>query len=141
MHDPRYTAGRMDIPAHEVTVILDGVGRGDPGASARLMEIVYNQLRGLAASYARQNRPDHTLQPTALVHEAFVKIVQSPGLQINDRAHFFAIAATAMRQILSDYARAKRAAKRGGEGDWDRVTLDQIDLPAGADPLDLLALD
>jgi RNA polymerase sigma-70 factor (ECF subfamily) len=131
----------MQSPAQEVTVLLEGVGRGDPGASARLMELVYEQLRGLAAAYAAQQRPDHTLQPTALVHEAFVKLVQSPSARFNDRTHFFAVAATAMRQILTDYARAERAVKRGGGGDWERVSLDQADLPSDDNQLDLIALD
>ena len=115
-------------------------------AAAHLMELVYAELRGLAGSYLRQQRHDHTLQPTALVHEAFIKLVQSPGAKFNDRAHFFAVAATAMRQILMDHARWKRAAKRGGEArnvgqpdDWDRVTLAGVD--SGSREMDLVALD
>jgi RNA polymerase sigma factor (TIGR02999 family) len=134
----------MQSPAQEVTILLEGVGRGDKEAAGRLMELVYEQLRGLAAAYAAQQRPDHTLQPTALVHEAFVKLVQSPSARFNDRTHFFAVAATAMRQILMDYARAERAAKRGGphEGrEWERITLDQVDLPSDDNQLDLIALD
>jgi RNA polymerase sigma factor (TIGR02999 family) len=139
----------MQSPAAEVTILLEGVGRGDSQAAARLMELVYEQLRGLAAAYAAQQRPDHTLQPTALVHEAFVKLVQSPSARFNDRTHFFAVAATAMRQILTDYARAERAAKRGGAGAggagtagaWERITLDQADFPSDDNQLDLLALD
>src|ERR1051325_7730145 len=123
----------MQSPAQEVTILLEGVGRGDKEAAGRLMELVYEQLRGLAAAYAAQQRPDHTLQPTALVHQAFVKLVQSPSARLNGPPHFFAVAAPAMRQILMDYARAERAAKRGGphEGrEWERITLDQVDLPS-----------
>src|SRR5262245_25290265 len=98
----------------EMTVLLERASGGDAAASARLMEVVYGQLRALAGSYAGGRDANHTLQPTALVHEAFIKLVQSPGARFNDRAHFFAVAATAMRQILMDHARRKRAAKRGG---------------------------
>jgi RNA polymerase sigma factor (TIGR02999 family) len=134
----------MDAAGQEITLLLEGVGRGDPGASSRLIELLYAPLRGLAAKYAGQQRPDHTLQPTALVHEAFVKLVQSPSVRFNNRTHFFAVAATVMRQILADYARAERAAKRGGpqQGrEWERITLDQADLPPEDNQLDLVALD
>ncbi len=132
----------MHPGAHEVTLLIERVGRGDPAASSRLMELVYEELRGLAASYQRQHKPNQTLQPTALVHEAFVKIVQSPSASFESRAHFFAVAATAMRQIITDYARAKRAAKRGGDGQWEQVTLDQgVELSPGSDQLDLILLD
>src|SRR5262249_51641531 len=130
----------MTSPAEDVTVLLEGVGRGDSSCAARLMELVYEQLRGLAAAYSAQHRPDHTLQPTALVHEAFVKLVQSPSVRFNDRTHFFAVAPTAMRQILLDYARAERAAKRGG-GEWERISLGQADLASDEGQLDLVALD
>lgn len=103
------------------------------------MEIVYAELRALAGSYARGQRLGHTLQPTALVHEAFVKLVDPPPGGWNDRAHFFAVAATAMRQVLADHARARKAQKRGG--DWERVTLDGTALGEERSELDLVALD
>jgi RNA polymerase sigma factor (TIGR02999 family) len=122
-------------------LLLEKVAGGDPAVTARLMELVYAQLRALAASCSGQQRQDHTLQPTALVHEAFVKLVQSPSAHFNDRTHFFAVAAAAMRQILVDYARAERAAKRGGKGEWQRVSIDHLNLPSDDNQLDLLALD
>jgi RNA polymerase sigma-70 factor (ECF subfamily) len=103
------------------------------------MELVYAELRALAAAYARGQRPGHTLQPTALVHEAFVKLVEAPAGGWNDRAHFFAVAATAMRQVLADHARSRQARKRGG--DWQRITLDGGELGQERDELDLVALD
>jgi RNA polymerase sigma factor (TIGR02999 family) len=127
---------------HEVTLLIDRVGKGDGAASARLMELVYDELRRLASSYHKQHKPNQTLQPTALVHEAFVKIVQSPSASFESRAHFFAVAATAMRQIITDYARAKKAAKRGGDGRWEQVTLDQGEgFTPSADQIDLILLD
>lgn len=124
---------------HEITLLLADVRTGDEAASARLMEIVYAELRALAGSYAKGQRLGHTLQPTALVHEAFVKLVEGSGQEWSDRAHFFAVAATAMRQILTDHARAQRAQKRGGE--WQKVTLDEGALAGGQLDLDLVALD
>ena len=97
---------------------------------------VYAELRALAASYFR-GRGSHTLQPTALVHEAFLRLHQHAG-QVTDRAHFFAIAATAMRQVLIDHARRRRALKRGG-AERERVTLSN--LAAFESPVDLVALD
>jgi RNA polymerase sigma factor (TIGR02999 family) len=131
----------MDPSQKDVTLLLAEAGRGDPAASARLMELVYAELRALAGSYARGQRADHTLQPTALVHEAFVKLVDASQAQWTDRAHFFALAATAMRQILTDHARARAAQKRGG-GVWEKVSLSEAVLheDAGA-AIDLIALD
>jgi RNA polymerase sigma factor (TIGR02999 family) len=130
----------MDPNLENVTLLLAEAGRGDAAASARLMELVYGELRGLAGGYARRQRADHTLQPTALVHEAFMKLVDENATPWNDRAHFFAVAATAMRQILTDHARAKQAQKRGG-GDWEKVTLDDAVMSAEKCELDLVALD
>jgi RNA polymerase sigma factor (TIGR02999 family) len=129
----------MEPSKHDVTLLLADVGRGDPAAAARLMELVYAELRALAGDYARRQRADHTLQPTALVHEAFLKLVDADEAAWNDRAHFFAVAATAMRQILTDHARAKRAQKRGGE--WDKVTLSDVSTAGAKNAIDLIALD
>lgn len=123
----------------DVTVLLHRVAIGDPAASDELLPIVYEDLRALAGSYFRGQRADHTLQPTALVHEAFLRLVKSPGADPKDRGHFFAIAATAMRQILKDHARAKSAAKRDGGG--ARVGLDQITTPSGQAAVDIVELD
>jgi RNA polymerase sigma factor (TIGR02999 family) len=123
----------------EITLLLSRAGAGDANASARLMEVVYEELRALAGSYARGGRPDQTLQPTALVHEAFLRLVDVPAGEWTDRAHFFAVAATAMRQVLADQARRRGAQKRGSG--WDKVTLAGVALPGERDELDLLALD
>lgn len=121
-------------------MLLERVHSGDASASGRLMELVYEELRRLAASYARNQRAGHTLQPTALVHEAFVKLVDAAGSRFHDRAHFFAVAATAMRQILTDHVRRQRAVKRGGEA-WNRVTLDGLHASASENEIDLEALE
>ncbi len=104
-----------------------------------LLPLVYDELRRIAAEYLRQDRPDHTLQPTALVHEAFLKIARSTNPNWRDESHFRAVAAMAMRQILVDHARGRHADKRGG--DRLRVTLSHA--PAGDDGMDfdVLALD
>lgn len=114
-----------------LTDLLEQVRTGDRSAFARLWPIVYEELRVLAARLLRSERPDHTLQPTALVHEAYLRLVdERAGWQ--DRAHFFAIAAQAMRRILVDYARGRLASKRGGAA--RRVSLDgPVDAPAAPD--------
>lgn len=111
-----------------------------PGAHRNTSELqrgVYEALRGLAAAYLRQERPDHTLQPTALVHEAYIKLAGKDDWK--SQTHFQAVAANAMRQILVDHARAKKAQKRGG--DWLRVTLSAEAAAQGAPDIDILALD
>lgn len=118
----------------------DDVTVRDDDAAARLFPMVYDELRRLAASALKGERADHTLQPTALVHEAFLRLADLPDRQWQDRAHFVAVAARAMRRILVDHARARNAVKRGsGE---IRVSLEDVDVPAGegAD-VDLVTLD
>jgi RNA polymerase sigma factor (TIGR02999 family) len=111
---------------------------GDPHALDALVPWVYQELRSLAAKYLRGERPGHTLQPTALTHEAYMRLVRSP-LTPSDRGHFLAIGARVMRQILVEHARTGRREKRGGG--WARVTL-QDDLASGGElSLDVLALD
>jgi RNA polymerase sigma factor (TIGR02999 family) len=101
-------------------------------AVRRLFELVYEELRGLAADVMRAERPDHTLQPTALVHEAYCRLVDGSETSWQNRAHFFGIAARAMREILVEHARKRAAAKRGG--DWQRVTFhDELPLAARSD--------
>ena len=104
-----------------------------------LVELVYTELRDLAGGYARGQRAGHTLQPTALVNEAFLKLAHGANPAWNDRAHFLAVAATAMRQVLTDHARARQAAKRGGA--WEKVSLSELSLGQEAGEIDLLALD
>ncbi len=104
-----------------------------------LLPIVYQELRRLAASYLRRERPGQTLQPTALVHEAYLRLMKDKPDRWKNRAHFCAIAAHAMRQILIEKARARDALKRGGGG--ARVTLDEAMAAGGERTIDLVALD
>ena len=123
---------------HDATLLLARIGQGDSHAAEELLPLVYDELRALAQHYFRGQRPDHTLQPTALVHEAFLKLVRSPTGEWNDRAHFCAVAATAMRQILKNHAREKSALKRGGGA--KRVPLSQVETPSGGSAIDAEAL-
>lgn len=97
----------------EITLLLADLARGSSNAAERLFPLVYRELRRIAAVQMRGERKDHTLEPTALVHEAFLRLAGSTDIQPKNRAHFFAIAAQAMRRILVDYARRRKAAKRG----------------------------
>src|SRR6476661_8324738 len=100
----------------EVTRLLDAAAAGDPKAAADLLPLVYDELRKLAAARMAAESPDHTLQPTALVHEAYLRLVgNGAGAPWNGRGHFFAAAAEAMRRILVEAARRKATAKAGGE--------------------------
>ena len=117
-------AGSPDDSPGDATLILARMRQGDARAASELFDLVYENLRALARSCFQGQQPEHTLQPTALVHEAFVKLAKSSPPTWEDRAHFFAVAATAMRQILKDYARGKRTLKRGAGG--ERVTLSGI---------------
>src|SRR5688572_1490891 len=98
----------------EVTRLLQRMREGDRGALDELMPLVYGELRRMARSFMRQQQPGHTLQPTALVNEAFIKLFQGAAPQFVDRAHFLALMSRVMRQVLVDHARAHGAAKRGG---------------------------
>jgi RNA polymerase sigma factor (TIGR02999 family) len=102
----------QDSARHEVTALLRRWNEGDRQALEILMPLVYKQLRGLAAHYLRAERSDHTLQPTALVHEAYLRLVDQEKVVWQNRAHFYGIAAQMMRRILVDHARRKKAAKR-----------------------------
>ena len=106
-----------------VSELLQAWGRGDVQAGEDLLPVVYRELRRRAAAYLRGERRDHTLQPTALVHEAYVRLVGTERIAWQNRAHFFAVASQMMRRILVDHAREHRAAKRPGAG--VRVTLDE----------------
>lgn len=101
-------------PSGEVTQLLSDARGGAPGAHDQLFAIVYAELRKIAANYMRRERADHTLQATALVHEAYMKLVDQKNVRWQNRAHFFGIAAQMIRRILVDHARGVRAAKRGG---------------------------
>ena len=113
----------------DATGILRAACDGDVAAADRLAPLVYEQLRRVARGQLAHERADHTLDPTALVHEAYLKLIDQTRADVRDRAHFVAIAATAMRRILVDHARAKGAAKRGG--DRERVPLDRAIDPDG----------
>jgi RNA polymerase sigma factor (TIGR02999 family) len=120
-----------------VTLILNRAQAGDPNAARELLPLVYNELRKLAAARMANEGPGHTLQPTALVHEAWLRLTDNdPNAQFANRAHFFAAAAEAMRRILVDRARRKSAGKRGGG--WERINLDRIEIAADADDDTLL---
>jgi RNA polymerase sigma factor (TIGR02999 family) len=127
------------LPRHDVTLALAALTGGDDSAAAHLMDMIYDELRALAGSYFRDQPAAHTLQPTALVHEAFVQVTGRTGAQFENRAHFFAICAVAMRGILADYARKRRAAKRGG--DWERISLENVGSSSAHGFIDALALD
>lgn len=99
---------------HDVTRLLHDWSGGDEQALARLIDLVYPELHRIAAQYLRRERQGHTLQPTALVNEAFLRLAQRPDKQWNDRTHFFAVAARIVRNVLVDHARAREAEKRGG---------------------------
>jgi RNA polymerase sigma factor (TIGR02999 family) len=124
---------------NNVTRILSAIERGDPHAAGQLLPLVYDELRRLAATKLAQETPGQTLQPTALVHEAYLRLVGSDSAPVwNSRGHFFAAAAEAMRRILIDNARRKQSLKRGG--DRRRIDLDDLATAAPAQE-DLLALD
>src|SRR5438132_3000566 len=97
----------------QVTVILEAIGKGEPNAAERLLPLVYDELRKLAAQKMANERPDHTLQPTALVHEAWLRLTGNENAPWHGRSHFIGAAAEAMRRILIDNARRKAAHKRG----------------------------
>src|SRR5208283_6230835 len=133
----------MPVPIPEdqsgpVTELLQQWRQGDEDALRALMPLVYKELRRLAHYHLQSERPDHTLQSTALVHEAYLRLLGSEPVELQNRAHFIAVASRLMRQILVDYARERRAFKRDG---GFRITLDDLaGLPVNGDA-DLLALD
>jgi len=126
---------------HDLTHILSEIESGDPSAAEKLLPLVYDELRKLAAARMASERPDHTLQATALVHEAYVRMVDAqPAPHWNSRGHFFSAAAEAMRRILVESARRKGALKRGG--DRQRVEIDaDIAQTMAAGPNQLLELN
>jgi RNA polymerase sigma factor (TIGR02999 family) len=124
----------------EVTRILSAIEHGDRHAAGQLLPLVYDELRRLAAQKLAQEKPGHTLDATALVHEAYLRLVDTEeARQWDSRGHFFAAAAEAMRRILVDRARRKRSRKRGG--DRVRVAFDETNLAAAAGAEEVLAVD
>jgi RNA polymerase sigma factor (TIGR02999 family) len=123
----------------DVTLLLSALTRGDQGAASKLMPVVYDELRRLAGAYMRRERVDHTLQATALVHEAYLKLVEQRSVNWQSRAHFFGIAAQLMRRILIDHARGHSRQKRGG--DEKKVSLDEAFVLSEQQADELLAVD
>lgn len=133
--------GLSQKSCNQVTELLARWGDGDPQALETLMPLVYEELRRLASSYLRRERDDHTLQSTALVHEAYLRLVGREAPHLQNRSHFFGVAAHLMRQILVDHARNHQAAKRGGPNSF-KLTLDSsLELAQDFQAVDLIALD
>ena len=131
--------GRMPQPSsHDVTVLLQAWSEGDTAALEQLVPLVYDQLHQLARHYMAFERPDHTLQTTALVNEAYLRLIDADRVSWHNRAHFFAIAATVMRRVLVEFARSRQRQKRGG--DAKPVSLNEA-LVVSGENADLVALD
>lgn len=127
----------MSSPSHDVTDLLCAWSDGDESARDRVMALVYQELRRRAAAQMRRERPGHTLQPTALVHEAYLRLVDQRRAVWQNRAQFFGVASQIMRRILVDRARAHRTAKRSGQ--WSRVPI--VDSLAVTPPTDVDVID
>jgi RNA polymerase sigma factor (TIGR02999 family) len=132
-------SGAQNVTSGITTQLLIDLTNGDRSAVDSLLPLIYSELRSLAANYLRRERIDHTLQPTALVHEAYLRLIDQTHVNWQNRAHFFGVAAQMMRRILVDHARAHQAEKRGGE--MQKVPIDSgvndpVELPA-----ELIALD
>lgn len=123
---------------NEVTVLLDQMNDGDKSAPEKLLPLVYDDLRRLARAYFANEKAEHTLQPTALVHEAYIRLVNWENVSWQNRAHFFAVAADVMRKVLIDHARRKNAQKRSG---GQKILLDEAVSFSSEKELDLVKLD
>jgi RNA polymerase sigma factor (TIGR02999 family) len=129
----------VDQRQPEITRILRAWSGGDREAVDSLMPLVYDELHKVAAQYLRKQRPDHTLQPTALVNEAYLKLIDISSVSWQDRAHFFAVASQTMRHVLVDRARSRNRDKRGGGA--QKVSLDEAISFSQGNEVDLLSLD
>jgi len=129
----------MTSSPQNVSQLLQAWGSGDETALDKLMPLVYEELRGMAKRYMNRQSPGHTLQTTALIHEAYLRLVDQKDVQWQNRAHFFGVAAKAMRHILVDYARARQATKRGGEARL--VSFDEAAMVSVGRTAELVALD
>ncbi len=138
---PHYPAKKMEtVEPSDVTKLLIDWGKGDERAVDRLLPFVYQELRRLAAAYMSRERNGHTLQPTALVHETYLKLIDQRQVDWQNRAHFFGLAAEIMRRILVNHARDRRAAKRGG--DEQKISLSvAVDAFSSKPDFDILALN
>lgn len=130
----------MSDAPEDVTGLLIQWNEGNRAALDRLMPVVYDELHRIAERYFRRERPGNTLQPTALVNEAYIRLVSQSNVSLKNRAQFFGIAATTMRRILVERARARNASKRGS-GDYKLDLTDVSDVPVDGSKFDLLALD
>ena len=126
-------------PTEQTTQLLIDWSNGNREAAAGLMPLVYEELRRMARGYLQRERPDHTLQATGLVHEAYLRLVDQKTTNWRNRAHFFGVAAQMMRRILVDHAREHRAEKRGGE--WNKVVFDEAVALAPSRSVGVIALD
>ena len=129
----------MSAIPQEITRLLLRWNQGDEAALDQLVPLVYPELRRLARRYMRREGPNHTLQTSALINEAYLRLVDQKAVEWRDRAHFFALAARVMRQILIDHARSRNYAKRGAGA--RHVGLDDVDVVARERAIELLALD
>lgn len=129
----------MTLSQNQVTQLLLDWGNGDKAALDKLVPVVYQELRRLAAYYMRRERPGHTLQTSALVNEAYMRLVDYSQMRWQSRAHFFAVAAQAMRRILVEHARKRHFAKRGGGA--VKVSFDEAAIVSQSQAADLVALD
>ena len=133
------SVGVVDGRSSDLTqILIDARAERPADVAKKLMPLVYDELRELAARYLRSERCGHTLQPTALVHEAFMRLVDQDRVDWKGRTHFYAVGAEAMRRILIDHARARGRGKRGGK--WQRVVLNEEDAPQELQDIDLVAL-
>jgi RNA polymerase sigma factor (TIGR02999 family) len=129
--------GEVPVPG-DITVLLLAWRDGDESARSRLTEVVYDELRRVAQRHMRRERPDHSLTPTALVHEAYLKLIDQRRVEWQNRAQFFAIAARVMRRVLVDHARARATAKRAA---GLSIALDDVDVSTEPLDVDILAID
>ena len=137
--DELYSIPRLMDNMSDATVMLAAIEAGDPKAAEQLLVLVYDELRRLAASKLAREAPGHTLQPTALVHEAWLRLVGEQNPSFKDRTHFFRASAEAMRHILIDRARRKQTRRHGG--DYQRIDFEEVDLAAPHADDQLLAVN
>ena len=125
---------------HEVTRLLGELNRGDRHALDSLMPLVYDELRRIAGRHLQRERLEHTLQPTALVHEAFMRMVDQSSCHWQSRLHFLSVAATMMRRVLIDHAKARFRTKRGGPGQ-QRLSIDDLNIAVEERAVEVIAID
>lgn len=136
---PHHSLSVPSVSTGDVTRLLSAAASGSDSAAGELLPMVYAELRRVAEAYLRRERGDHTLQPTALVHEAYLRLVDQKAASFTDKAHFMRVAARAMRRILVDHARARKAAKRGGGA--AEVALEEGMVLIENRAIDMIALD